>query len=81
MKSWVTVTGGEETPGYTVPKHLVQHLPYATVFVQPSLIDEELHIPALMTGQGVADLVPGLPVTTLVSGLTGRPVVVAKKGH
>lgn len=74
LTSWVTVTGGEATPGYTIPKHLRAHLPYATAFVQPHAVTEDFHIPALLTGPSVLDLEAGMRVRTLITDLTGAPV-------
>lgn len=50
VESWVTVSTANTTLGYSVPKRLIDSVPFTTVFVQPKAFEEVLRLPAFMAG-------------------------------
>lgn len=78
VRSWVTVHTSTTTAGFTIPKWLVNAVPYSSVFVQPDALTETLRMPSLMTDVTPSRMAAGARVVLEVGGDAKRPVVVSR---
>jgi uncharacterized OB-fold protein len=72
--TFVTVHRREATPSMTIPRRLLDQIPYTSVYVMPDEVPE-VRIAALMTGPQQSELAVGSPVQLRVVG--NSPVVIA----